>query len=75
LRDADLTDALPAISTPTLVIGGLDDQAAPIEQSRWLRENIAGSRLVELDAAHLSNLDRADEFTKALTEFLAATTP
>jgi len=75
LRDADLTDAVPAISTPTLVIGGLDDQAAPIEQSRWLHDNIAGSRLVELDAAHLSNLDRADEFTKALTEFLAATTP
>jgi len=75
LRDANLTDSVPSISTPTLVIGGLADQAAPIEQSRWLHDNIAGSRLVELDAAHLSNLDRADEFTTALTEFLTATTP
>ena len=75
LRDADFTDSVQSISTPTLVIGGVNDQAAPIEQSRWLHANIHGSRLVELDAAHLSNLDRADAFTAALTEFLASTTP
>lgn len=75
LRDGDLSDAAPLITTPTLVIGGINDQAAPIEQSHWLRENIAGSRLVELDAAHLSNLDRAADFTAALDEFLASTTP
>src|SRR4029079_18506553 len=62
LRDADLTDAVPAISTPTLVIGGLDDQAAPIEQSRWLRENIGGSPLVELDPAPPRHLEHPREF-------------
>jgi 3-oxoadipate enol-lactonase len=75
LRDGDLSASVPAISTPTLVIGGIRDQAAPIEQSRWLDEHIADSRLVELDAAHLSNLDRADDFTSALRQFLASTTP
>jgi 3-oxoadipate enol-lactonase len=75
LRDGDLTDSVSSIATPTLVIGGVNDQAATIEQSRWLHEHIAGSRLVELDAAHLSNLDRADEFTSAMNEFLASTTP
>jgi len=75
LRDGDLTDDVSSISAPTLVIGGLQDQAAPIEQSRWLHDQIEGSRLDELDAAHLSNLDRADEFTPALSEFLASTTP
>ena len=75
LRDGDLSESVQSISTPTLVIGGIRDQAAPIEQSRWLDEHIANSRLVELDAAHLSNLDRADDFTAALRPFLASTTP
>ena len=67
--------SVQSITTPTLVIGGIRDQAAPIEQSRWLHEQIADSRLVELDAAHLSNLDREREFTAALEQFLDDTTP
>ena len=66
LRDGDLRDASARSLCPTLVIGGLGDQATPIEQARWLHEQIEGSRLVELDAAHLSNLDREPEFTAAL---------
>jgi 3-oxoadipate enol-lactonase len=75
LRDTDLRDLVASITTPTLVIGGTDDQATPIEQARWLHEQITGSRLVELTAAHLSNLDRDVEFTSALDQFLGETTP
>jgi 3-oxoadipate enol-lactonase len=75
LRDADLRDDVGSITAPTLVIGGEHDEAAPIEQSRWLHDQIAGSRLVELNAAHISNLDREPEFTAALTHFLSETTP
>jgi 3-oxoadipate enol-lactonase len=75
LRDADMSDDVGVITAPTLVIGGILDQAAPIEQARWLHDQINGSRLVELDAAQLSNLDREVEFTAALDEFLAANTP
>jgi 3-oxoadipate enol-lactonase len=75
IRDADLRDVAGSISVPTLVIGGIADQAAPIEQSRWLHDQIAGSRLIELPAAHLSNLDREPEFTPALEKFLAEPTP
>ena len=75
LRDGDLRDIVGAITTPTLVIGGTADQATPIEQARWLHEQIAGSRLVELEAAHLSNLDCESEFTAALDQFLAEHTP
>ena len=57
------------------MIGGLGDLATPIEQARWLHEQISGSRLVELEAAHLSNLDRESEFTEALVRFLGETTP
>jgi 3-oxoadipate enol-lactonase len=75
LRDADLRDDVGSITVTTLVIGGENDEAAPIEQSRWLHDQIAGSRLVELSAAHLSNLDRDSEFTAALSQFLTETTP
>jgi 3-oxoadipate enol-lactonase len=71
LRDADLREEVGSISAPTLVIGGTKDQATPIEQARWLHEQIAGSQLIELDAAHLSNLDRDAEFTAALDKFLS----
>ncbi|HSB85318.1 MAG TPA: 3-oxoadipate enol-lactonase [Ilumatobacteraceae bacterium] len=74
LRDADLRDSASSISVPTLVIGGTRDLATPVEQARWLHEQIAGSRLVELEAAHLGNLDCAAEFTAALDKFLAETT-
>ena len=75
LRDADLRDSVGSISVRTMVIGGVNDLATPIEQARWLHDQIAGSRLVELDAAHLSNLDREAEFTAALDQFLGETTP
>lgn len=75
LRDADLRDSAGSISTPTLIIGGTADQATPIEHARWLNEHIAGSQLVELDAAHLSNLDCATAFTAALDQFLGEHTP
>jgi 3-oxoadipate enol-lactonase len=71
LRDGDMRDDVARIAVRTLVIGGLNDLSTPIEQARWLHDAIPGSRLVELDAAHLSNLDRADQFTAALTEFLS----
>jgi 3-oxoadipate enol-lactonase len=73
LRDGDLRDAVGSIALPTMVIGGTNDQATPIEQARWLHDQIEGSRLVELDAAHLSNLDRQPEFTAVLEQFLATT--
>jgi 3-oxoadipate enol-lactonase len=71
LRDGDLSDVVGSIKTPTLVIGGSEDQATPIEQARWLHSQIETSRLVELSAAHLSNIDSEPEFTAALGRFLA----
>ncbi len=72
LRDGDLRDAVASITVPTLIVGGVNDLATPIDQARWLHTQIAGSQLVELDAAHLSNLDHQTEFTTALEGFLAS---
>lgn len=60
----DHRDRLPAITAPTLVIGGAADSAAPLEpHTRTIAEGIPGSRLEILDAAHLATIERADEAT------------
>jgi 3-oxoadipate enol-lactonase len=68
----DLTDRLGAIALPTLVVVGEDDPGTPVAASRIIHERIRGSELVILrSAAHLSNLEQPEEFTRAVMEFLA----
>jgi len=68
----DLTDRISAIKLPTLIIVGEEDQGTPVAASRAMNEKIADSELVILkSASHLSNLEQPEEFTRALTGFLA----
>jgi 3-oxoadipate enol-lactonase len=68
----DLTDRISAISVPTLIVVGEDDQGTPVAASRVMNERIKGSELVILpSAAHLSNMEQPEAFTAALTRFLA----
>ena len=72
IRDADARDEAKTIKAPVLVIAGTHDQSTTAAQGRELAGYIAGSRYVELDAAHLSNIEQADVYTKTLLEFLGA---
>jgi 3-oxoadipate enol-lactonase len=69
----DLTDRLPAVKLPTLVVVGEQDQGTPVAASRAIHERIAGSRLEIIpSASHLSNVEQPEAFTRILTGFLAA---
>jgi 3-oxoadipate enol-lactonase len=71
LGRTDLTTDVAAIHLPTLIIAGDLDPTASVDQARWLHEQIAGSELEVLKgAAHLSSLDRAEDFTAALRRFV-----
>ena len=70
IRDMDLRPLLASIEAPTLVIGGLSDPATTPEHTQYLADSIRGAQLVNLDAAHISNIERADEFNRALLKFL-----
>lgn len=70
LRDADLRSALPRIGAPTLVITGAHDPSTPSSDGAALCRAIGGSQLVELDTAHLSNVEHAARFTEIVTKFL-----
>ena len=66
----DLTDRISAISIPTLIVVGEDDQGTPVAASRVMHERINGSDLVIIpSAAHLSNLEQPAAFTAAVTGF------
>ncbi|MBI4610896.1 MAG: alpha/beta hydrolase [Candidatus Rokubacteria bacterium] len=72
----DVMARLGEIRTPTLVICGTDDQLTPPKYAQFLRDHIAGARLVLISGAgHYVQLERPDETTAALREFLAYLTP
>ena len=65
-------DRLHELDHPVLLIAGAQDAGTPPAGMRLMHERIAGSRYLELDAAHLSNIEQAEAFTAALREFFAA---
>jgi 3-oxoadipate enol-lactonase len=69
IRDMDQREAIAAIKLPTLVIAGTHDGSTPPAEGRFIAERITGARYVELDAAHLSNIEAAAPFNAALVEF------
>jgi 3-oxoadipate enol-lactonase len=70
LRDEDLREAVSRVSLPTLVISGTHDAATPPADGRFVAEKIPGTQYLELNAAHLSNIEAAEPFTAALLKFL-----
>ena len=66
LRDMDQRAAARLIPVPTLVITGAHDPATPPDHGRSLAEAIPGARHLELDAAHLANIEAPDAFNAAL---------
>jgi 3-oxoadipate enol-lactonase len=71
LRDADLRHDAETVRARALVVVGTHDPATPPADGVFLTRAIAGSTLVELDAAHLSNIECAEAFTGAMCAFLA----
>jgi len=72
VRDMDERERVARIKVPTLVIYGGRDPVIPIADAHFLADQIAESEKVELDAAHLSNVEQASAFTEAVSNFLSS---
>jgi 3-oxoadipate enol-lactonase len=70
LKEVDLRDAIAAIKKPTLVISATHDPATPPSDGQFIAKHIPGARYVELDAAHLSNIEQRERFTEEVLKFL-----
>ena len=70
LRTLDQRALLPKIKARTLVIAGRKDMATPVEAGEYIRAHIPGASMTLLDAAHISNVEQAHDFTEAVVGFL-----
>jgi 3-oxoadipate enol-lactonase len=73
IRDADMRGEVSKIRARTLVIAGTQDKATPPEGGQYLAERIPDSKYVELDTAHLSNVELPQRFSADVLQFLAKT--
>lgn len=72
LRDMDFRSTNPRIGVPTLVIAGRADPVTTPEAGREIQRQISHARYVEIDAAHIANVERPAAYTKIVMDFLSA---
>jgi len=72
LREADFREPIAQIRTPTLVISGTHDPATTPQDGRFIAARIPGARFVELDAAHILNIEQQERFTKEVSQFCSS---
>ncbi len=66
----DMRPSNPSISAPTMVIVGAQDAATPPAAGEAIRKQIKGAKLATIDAAHISNMEQPQAYTKAVLDFL-----
>jgi 3-oxoadipate enol-lactonase len=70
VRDMDFRASTPTIASPVMVIVGSKDPATLPEYGEEIHKMIKGSKIVSLDAAHLSNIEQPKAYTDAVLNFL-----
>ncbi|MFC7406750.1 3-oxoadipate enol-lactonase [Georgenia alba] len=70
LATADLRAEISRITAPTLAIGGTGDVPTPPAATRAIADTVPGARYLELEAAHISNVEAAAPFTAAVLDFI-----
>lgn len=70
LRTWDITDRLPAIAVPTLVLSGRHDEATPLVVAPFL-DHVPGSRgVVFEESSHMPHVEETDRCLRVLAAFL-----
>jgi 3-oxoadipate enol-lactonase len=69
VRDADFRTELHNLEVPTLVISGSKDPVTTVDDAKFLAKRIPLASHVTLMAAHLSNMEKGEEFAKLILHF------
>lgn len=70
VRDTDERQSLGNVKVRALVVAGEHDQAIPLPDARYLAERIPTAEYIQLNAAHLSNLEAKEQFNQVVLKFL-----
>jgi 3-oxoadipate enol-lactonase len=69
----DVTDRLPALRCPTLVLAGADDAGTPPAMGRTIAAQIGGARFELIpSASHLCNVEQSTSVNRILAKFLTS---
>ncbi len=71
VRDMDERSQLGTIEAPALVVIGAHDPSTTPEAGRYIVQHIPGAQKAVLDSAHLSNIERLEDFNRIVLGFLA----
>ncbi len=67
----DQTESLANIIAPALIVVGSEDSLTPVADAELMHREIGGSRLKIIQgAAHVSNIEKPEEFNRILLKFL-----
>ena len=73
MAETDLSDVLPTIAVPTLLIWGELDARSPLAVAHEFERAIPGARLVVIpDCGHVSNVEQPEQVNAAVRKFLSA---
>lgn len=72
LAKADVREQLSSIQIPVLIISGQQDPVTTVADGQFMQQRIANSRLFEINASHISNIEHPEAFNQAVQTFLAA---
>ncbi|HEX8544020.1 MAG TPA: 3-oxoadipate enol-lactonase [Pseudomonas sp.] len=70
VRDADYREQIATVRLPALVICGAQDLVTSVADGQFLVDAIEGAHLLQLSAAHLSNVEAGQAFTAGVLDFL-----
>ena len=72
LAKADVREQLSSIQIPVLIIAGQQDPVTTVADGQFMQQRIANSRLFEINASHISNIEQPEAFNQAVQTFLTA---
>lgn len=71
LAQADLREQLATITVPVLIVAGQQDPITTLADAAFMQTCISGSQVFEINASHISNLERPDIFNQAIHKFIS----
>ena len=70
LAKADVREQLKTITVPVLIVAGQQDPVTTVVDAEFMQSQIPKSRLIEIDASHISNVEQPTAFNQNLMNFL-----
>lgn len=74
LASADLRENISSIFIPTLIIAGSFDPVTTVADGEFMQTRIPGSKLSQIAASHLSNIEQPEAFNQEIKRFIESVT-